>query len=313
MATAPLPAVKCLVRRALIPRKLTMVFLLYSRHNCAKFAIYLILRQDSKLKMSTQNTKEQNTKQITGKASSRPHACRAGATILALLTTLAAGLCSGTTAALAQDKSPWQPEEINNQNQPTPEEAGEQSVEFTPLGQAQGTPALNVIVPAARPPLPPPPQVNLPFTAAQPSKPSLAWRARASALFKNSELDARTAAVTVTASLATLRQSLERRIQEAGLTIADEAPDGRQILFVLPFENQNRQDSLQIQRVAPERAILAVKPIKGSTGNFEVRAQIETRNKSLNIERVKQILETVRSENQTQMQTQNQSTDDPML
>lgn len=291
-----------------------MVFLLYSRHNVAKFAIYLILRQDSKLKMAPQKSKPQNTKQATGNASYRPHASRNGATILALFTTMAAGLCCGTSAALAQDRSTWQPEEINNQNQPPSEEAGDlQPTEFTPLGQAQGTPALNVIVPAARPPMPPPPQVNLPFTAAQPSKPSLAWRARASALFKNSDVDARTAAVTVTASLATLRQSLERRIQEAGLTIADEAPDGRQILFVLPFENQNRQDSQQIQRVAPERAILAVKPIKGSAGNFEVRAQIETRNKFLNIERVKQILETVRSENQTQMQTQNQSTDDPML
>ncbi|HNN62622.1 MAG TPA: hypothetical protein PKH78_06255, partial [Candidatus Obscuribacter sp.] len=158
-------------------RKLTMVFLLYSRHNVAKFAIYLILRQDSKLKMAPQKSKPQNTKQATGNASYRPHASRNGATILALFTTMAAGLCCGTSAALAQDRSTWQPEEINNQNQPPSEEAGDlQPTEFTPLGQAQGTPALNVIVPAARPPMPPPPQVNLPFTAAQPSKPSLAWR-----------------------------------------------------------------------------------------------------------------------------------------
>ena len=262
--------------------------------------------------MAHKKSNEDSPEQANSSILYQPHSLRKSKVGLAFFMTMAAGIQAFLPAAFALDGSPWQPDQTGYQNQPATEEPQEpQPTEFTPLGQAQGTPALNVIVPAARPPLPPPPPVNLPFTAAQPAKASLAWRARASALFKSSEVDARTAMVTVTASLAALRQSLERRIQEAGLTIADEAPDGRQILFLLPLES--RQESLQVQKVAPERAILAVKPIKGAGTNFEVRAQIETRNKLLTIERVKQILEAVRNETQTQLQTQNQSIDDPML
>lgn len=289
-----------------------MVFLLYSRHNRAMFAVYYSPSQDRSLKMAHKKSNEDSPEQANSSILYQPHSLRISKVGLAFFMTMAAGIQAFLPAAFALDSSPWQPDPTNNQNQPATEEPQEpQPTEFTPLGQAQGTPALNVIVPGARPPLPPPPPVDLPFTAAQPTKASLAWRARASALFKSNEIDARTAMVTVTATLATLRQSLERRIQEAGLTIADEAPDGRQILFLLPFES--RQEFMQVQKVAPERAILAVKPIKGASTNFEVRAQIETRNKLLTIERVKQILEAVRNETQTQLQTQNQSTDASML
>lgn len=262
--------------------------------------------------MAPKRSKEHNPEQATGSTIHQPCLLKVSKAGLTFFMTMVAGIHASLPAAFALDGWPWQPDQTDSRNQPAIEEPQEpQPTEFTPLGQAQGTPALNVIVPGARPPLPPPPPVDLPFTAAQPTKASLAWRARASALFKTSEIDARTAMVTVTATLATLRQSLERRIQEAGLTIADEAPDGRQILFLLPFES--RQEFMQVQKVAPERAILAVKPIKGASTNFEVRAQIETRNKLLTIERVKQILEAVRNETQTQLQTQNQSTNASML
>lgn len=187
--------------------------------------------------------------------------------------------------------------------QPGAEQNGQADQPF--VVTPDGIPALNIIAPNERPPIPPPPatpEIAPNSTAVAPSPPQ-AWRVKAFQLFKLTKLDNNTQlAFTLDAGLADALTGLRQAAEEEGLTVQAQAYSSGHMLIT--FNDNGRL----------EKAIVAMRPrnsdqdatssgadagnpdmgaaiARGQSCNrTDVRVQCDSRNRTLTNLRLKEIL-----------------------
>lgn len=213
------------------------------------------------------------------------------------------------TPAPTQSKfSPYIPDQINkgslNQsspNQDNPNQVNPDVVQpdATPLVNTT-YPALNVMKPFDRPPMPLPPTSasiadSFP-TAIDPSSAikTLSWRTQALKLAKAQKIDLSLACSVNTATTAkALNEAISTISQTTGVYLYDFSPAAGQALFLLQDFDRN----------VTEKMWIVYKPM--DPGNFELRAQVEARNKVLNLLRAKSILDAIKSSAESRANPQN--------
>lgn len=175
-----------------------------------------------------------------------------------------------------------------------------QEQDFRELAKPQDTPALNVITPRERPPVPVPPPVNLPYVADKHYKNPVAWRIKASGLFKTATPDpARIYRVSLEGGCEDATKSLTQHFLEDGFAIDTVSPASGQVMAYVcnPPTSQNPGD--QPVPVKNELTIIAVKEYTSpeNVTMSEIRALVNDRAKVLNMARVRQVLDKTRADN----------------
>lgn len=174
-----------------------------------------------------------------------------------------------------------------------------------------GIPALNIIAPSDRPPIPPPPVTPIVAPINQiPSSPSQSWRVKAFQLFKSTKLDSNTQlAFTLDTTPNQAATGLRQAAEEEGLTVQLAMPSGH--MLITYAENS----SSRIEKaIVTMRAKMSSDQIQGSSSSdsqsasnsrlgsmiddnmaasrnqTEVRVQCDSRNRTLTLTRMREIL-----------------------
>ncbi len=193
-------------------------------------------------------------------------------------------------AALAQNTSKYAPSVRSQQSADF--QANTSKID-TPQPASPGTPApaLNVIAPTARPPLPPPPetpQAGQTIVMQQGTPPSLpqAWRVKAMQLFKsNNSLDKSAVfALHLQSSYSPAFEAIVRSLKNSGLKLEALSLSSGHILV-----------SWQIEDAPIERAIIALRQAapdsdSSASSGTDVRVYCDSRNQTLTLAQLKGIL-----------------------
>lgn len=193
--------------------------------------------------------------------------------------------------------SPYIPNQINQNN-----DINQADPNQTPIQPDTNYPALNIMKPFDRPPMPLPPSSastsiadSFP-TAIDPSSTikTLSWRTQALKLAKASKIDPSLAcSVNITTTARALNDAISAASQSTGVYLYDFSPAAGQALFLLQDFDRN----------ITEKMWVVYKP--QDPGNFDLRAQIEARNKVLNLLKAKSIIETIKSTAESKANPQN--------
>lgn len=175
-----------------------------------------------------------------------------------------------------------------------------QEQDFREFAKPQDTPALNIITPSDRPPVPVPPPVSLPYVADKHYKNPVAWRIKASGLFKTATPDpARIYRVSLEGGCEDATKSLTQHFLEDGFAIDTVSPASGQVMAYVcnPPISQNPGD--QPVPVKNELTIMAVKEYTSpeNVTMSEIRALVNDKAKVLNMVRVRQVLDKTRADN----------------
>jgi len=175
------------------------------------------------------------------------------------------------------------------------------STQFTQIAQPEGTPALNVIVPAERPPVPTPPPVALPPLARTEVKPPESWRIKANNLFKSNPDKNKVCQSLYSGSLSDAINSIVQTFKQQGYRVGEVNARSGHILILLDnfnrtsngsTDNQERRES-STYGTSRERLIIAVRT-NVPNQDCEIRAFVDNRNKILTMDKTRQILDQLR-------------------
>lgn len=175
------------------------------------------------------------------------------------------------------------------------------STQFTQIAQPEGTPALNVIVPAERPPVPTPPPVALPPLARTEVKPPESWRIKANNLFKSSPDKSKICQSLYSGTLSDAINSIVQTFKQQGYKVGEVNARSGHILILLDnfnrtsnagSDNQERRDFSNYS-TSREKVIIAVRT-NVPNQDCEIRAFVDTRNKILTMDKTRQILDQLR-------------------
>lgn len=212
-------------------------------------------------------------------------------------------------SALAQPQDRFSPQESADtqkaqidQQMPTEDQdsQGDQEQNFRELGKPQDTPALNVITPRERPPVPVPPPVSLPYVADKHYKNPVAWRIKASGLFKTATPDpTRIYRVSLEGGCEDATKSLTQHFLEEGFAIDTVSPAAGQVMAYLCNPPASQDPGDQPLPVKNELTIMAVKEYNSpeNVTMSEIRALVNDKAKVLNMARVRQVLDKTRADN----------------
>ncbi|MBX9673946.1 MAG: hypothetical protein K2X70_10925 [Candidatus Obscuribacterales bacterium] len=217
-----------------------------------------------------------------------------------------------TPAPTKSKFSPYIPNQINQNNsidQADPNKidtnqtnANQADPNQTPIQEDTNYPALNMMKPFDRPPMPLPPNngsTNIADSFPTTIDPSsaiktLSWRTQALKLAKASKIDPSLAcSVNTTTTARALNDAISTVSQSTGVYLYDFSPAAGQALFLLQDFDRN----------ITEKMWVVYKP--QDPGNFDLRAQIEARNKVLNLLKAKSIIETIKSTAESKANPQN--------
>ncbi|MBK7841324.1 MAG: hypothetical protein IPP97_13070 [Candidatus Obscuribacter sp.] len=175
------------------------------------------------------------------------------------------------------------------------------STQFTQIAQPEGTPALNVIVPAERPPVPTPPPVALPPIGRTEVKPPESWRIKANNLFKTAPDKNKICQSLYSGNLNDTINSIVQTFKQQGYKIGEVNARSGHILILLDnfnrtsngnFDHQDRRD-YTATATSKERVIIAVRT-NVPNQDCEIRAFVDGRNKILTMDKVRQTLDQLR-------------------
>lgn len=175
------------------------------------------------------------------------------------------------------------------------------TTQFTQVAQPEGTPALNVIVPAERPPLPTPPPVALPPIGRTEVKPPESWRIKANNLFKTTPDKNKICQSLYSGNLNDTINSIVQTFKQQGYKIGEVNTRSGHILILLDnfnrtsnsgTDNQERRE-YSATATSKEKVIIAVRT-NVPNQDCEIRAFVDSRNKILTMDKVRQTLDQLR-------------------